>query len=104
MLSHTERRIHQSHETAREREAEGEEPEVACQECEAELDEGHVHSLAGITYCADCGLHAAAVEFHDLEKLWPTRTAAFRLEVLEVMGAAANELESELRAELRKAG
>ena len=103
-LSQAERSIHESHENAREREACGREPDVTCQECEAEIDEDHAHSLEGITYCAGCALHAAAVEFHDLEKLWPGRPAAFRLEVLEVMGAAANELESALRAELRKAG
>ncbi len=95
------KRIHQSYEDAREREAEGTEPEVACQEREAELDEDHAHSLEGITYCAGCALHRAATLFHDLEKLWPKRTAAFRLEALEVMGAAAGELESELRRQVR---
>lgn len=104
MLSHAERRIHESHEAARERDAEGAEPEIACQECEAELDEDRVHTLEGITYCATCALHQGAVMFHMLDKRWAARPAAERLECLEVIGAAASELESALRAEIRKAG
>ncbi len=82
MLSHTERRIHESYEAARERDAEGSEPEIACQECEEVLDENHAHSLEGITYCAGCALHRAATLFHDLEKMWAARPAAERLEAL----------------------
>lgn len=100
MLTSSERRIFQSHEDARERAACGEEPEVACEECEAGLDEDREHVLEGITYCASCALHRAST-LYGLDKLWAARPAAERLEVLEVLGAAANELEGELRSAIR---
>ena len=100
-LTTNERRIHQSHEDAREREACGEEPEIACAECDDALDEEKAHTLEGITYCATCALHQGAVMFHMLDKLWAGRPAKERLECLEVIGAAANELEGQLRTAIR---
>lgn len=101
-LTSEERRIHQSHEDAREREACGEEPEVACCECEADAggDRQEPHLIEGLAYCTPCALKEC-VRILGLDGSDVERRGAARLEVLEVIGAAAGELESDLRAAIR---
>lgn len=102
MLTANDRRALQSHEDAREREACGEEPEVACCECggEAGGDRLDPHLVEGRAYCSPCAL-AECVRILYLDGSVMERRGAARLEVLEVIGAAANELESQLRTALR---
>jgi len=98
-LTSHERSIHESHEAARERQAEGAQADVSCEYCEAELYEEHAHVLAGETFCSTCALDEVARL--RVATTWSSLTPAQRLEVWEVLGAVANRLEYELRAELR---
>ncbi len=102
LMTPNEKKILTQHEAARELQEVGLPPDVACTYCEEGLHEGNVHVLGGETFCAGCALDE--VTRLRLAATWSSLTPAQRLEAFEVLGAAANELESQLRGELREAG
>ena len=99
MMTPSEKRILTQHEAARELQEVGLQPDVTCTYCEEGLDEGRAHVLGGETFCALCAID----EIYRLRSAatWAGLEPKLRLEVWEVLGAAANELEAQLRTELR---
>lgn len=102
-MTSDERRIFESYEHAREQQAAGVEPDISCARCEDELDESTAHILGGETLCADCVLDRIFDARFDKSR-WAKVSRPEWLEMLEVLGAAANELESSLRRVLRATG
>lgn len=98
-LSSHERSIHVAHEHAREAAAEGPQPDVTCTYCEVGLGEDTTHLLGGEAFCAGCALDE--VSRLRVSATWSALSPGQQLEVWEVLGAVANERESQLRTQLR---
>jgi len=101
LMTPNEKKILTQHEAARELQEVGlsAQADITCTYCEEGIEGKRVHTLGGEAFCAMCAidevfrLRSAAT--------WAGLEPKLRLEVWEVLGAAANELESQLRAELR---
>lgn len=101
-LTQAERSIHIAHEEAREAAETGatEKAAVECIYCEAELEESDVHLVRGEAFCASCALDEASRLRMDPN--WKGLEPAVQIEVLEAFQSAAAEVESSVRAELRR--
>lgn len=102
-LTTDERRIHIAHEDAREAAATGapKEAGVECTYCEAELEESDVHLVKGEAFCASCALDEAARLRADATA-WKALRLDLQIEVLEAFQSAAAEVETAVRAEMRR--
>lgn len=100
MLTTNERRIFSGYEDRREREAEGPEADVTCSGCDKDLEESEVHLVAGEACCAECALDEATRLW--TAKGWKKLSPAEQIEILEAFQTAAAEVESAVRADLRR--
>ncbi len=83
-----------------EQEAQQDDADVGCVYCDHELEESDVHLVRGEAFCAECALDEASRLRMDPH--WKTLTPAVQIEVLEAFQSAAAEVESGIRAELRR--